>query len=304
MHKLTLTMILLAFGAVGGWYYFQCRPVALVELRQPAPRNYTFYVAGHAYGSHHGRNVALHEPFLRRIRKHEGTSPDFIVFTGDFLRVCRKRPWRELEEQLAQLNVPVFLVRGNHEASKFCGGRINARHGGTFYRFDYGDTRFVVLDSQLESRAISSDQVRFLREAVEEAHSIDTFFVFFHEVLWLNHARYRGVKANSRSRYRNISASNYWDTVHPIFESFPKKRFIVVSGDVGGNPDSIPAFYEQHRNVTLLASGMGEIQDENYLEVTMMEGDPSFRLVPLARDHTLLEIEDYVVEKLVAANAP
>jgi hypothetical protein len=90
------------------------------------------------------------------------------------------------------------------------------------------------------------------------------------------------VRSNSRSRYENIKGqSNYWEEVHPLLTSHPGIRFFVIGGDVGGNPDAVAAFYDRWDNVTLLASGMGEVPDENCLLVRV--GD-TVTAEPLALD--------------------
>ncbi len=82
---------------------------------------------------------------------------------------------------------------------------------------------------------------------------------------------------------------------------YPHTRFYVIAGDVGGNRDAIAAFDDRRDNVHLIASGMGEVADENYLDVTVSAGVLEFRVIPL--DPTLgpMELADFTVPKLLAA---
>jgi hypothetical protein len=93
-----------------------------------------------------------------------------------------------------------------------------------------------------------------------------------------------------------VSYSNYWEEVHPLLTGQPEKNFYVIAGDVGGNPDAIAAFYDTWDNVTLLASGMGEVADENYLLVQVHNVDSiDTGLVPLNMDMSLPDITFYSV---------
>lgn len=265
---------------------------------QPS-EDFSFVVAGHAYGAHDGDNVALHPPFLAKMSSLDHSAVELLVLTGDFLRRCDETSWRQLETELGELGMPAYLVRGNHELKAFCRRQIEARHGRTFYAFDHRGVRFIVLDSQLEERAVSAAQIDFLRRSLNEAEEISTVFIFLHELLWLaEEPRYAAVRANSRSRQKNLASSNYWRDVHPLLSAQPGKRFFVIAGDVAGNPDAIPAFYERLGNVTLIASGMGEIEDENLLLVTWRFEEPEFNLVALAEGVALDRLESYGVDKL------
>ena len=105
--------------------------------------------------------------------------------------------------------------------------------------------------------------------------------------------RYRDVRANSRSRQSELTQSNYWTDLHPILESRREQRLFVIAGDVAGNPDSIAGFYDQVDGVTMIASGMGEVADENYLEVTLLDDGPNFRFVPLDPTLAATQLDNY-----------
>jgi hypothetical protein len=109
--------------------------------------------------------------------------------------------------------------------------------------------------------------------------------------------------SNTRSRHdQMVNYSNYWEDVHPILLEKPDKNFFLIAGDVGGNPDAVAAFYDKWDNVTLLASGMGEVVDENYLLVHIDEQDSvKLGLVPLDSSLILPDIEFYSVPPATGA---
>ncbi len=86
---------------------------------------------------------------LREARKKD---PLFIVLGGDL--VLRGLWWQydRLLEMLEDSPVPIFPVPGNHDL-EFCGRRIFTRYlAPDHYSFSYGDSLFVVLDTNGKER--------------------------------------------------------------------------------------------------------------------------------------------------------
>ncbi len=81
----------------------------------------------------------------------------------------------------------------------------------------------------------------------------------------------------------------------------PDKNIYLLAGDVSGNPDAISAFYDRD-HITFLASGMGEVADENYLLIHVFKGDSTdFELAPLNAELSLPGIEYYSVPHIPAS---
>ena len=76
---------------------FLCSYIKLSAQSRNA--NYSFLVAGHAYGHHNGVNPALHPKFLEALNNNV-LSEKFIVFTGDVLRASTAEIWNTLEQQM------------------------------------------------------------------------------------------------------------------------------------------------------------------------------------------------------------
>ena len=114
-----------------------------------------------------------------------------------------------------------------------------------------------------------------------------------HELIWTQGPeRYTKMKHNMGS-YNGRFQTNYWDTLHPLFEAYPEKRFFIIAGDIGGHPRADPAFYEEKGNVAFIASGMGHGRDENYLKVYVSETKVTFDLIPLNFFNTLRSLKHY-----------
>ncbi len=260
--------------------------------------SYAFIVAGHAYGAHAGGNTGLHPALLSRLNSGYDSTTAFFVFTGDIVNFSTPESWQQVEDEMANYALPYYYVMGNHDDNDAGWQVFEDKFGGTYYAFNSQSELFIVLNSTEDERSISSDQIDFLKEQLNQAgDTIHTIFIFFHEVLWNSHEKYIGVMSNSRSRYdQMVNYSNYWEEVHPVLSGKPDKNFFLIAGDVGGNPDAVSAFYDKWDNITFLASGMGEVADENYLLVRVFSKDSiEFELVPLDSSLSLPGVEFYSV---------
>ena len=154
---------------------------------------------------------------------------------------------------------------------------------------------FLVLNSTLKERAISADQLSFVEQEIKRNDELKRIFIFFHEVLWNSDEKYSEVLTNNRSRYYQIKEySNYWQGLHPLLVETQKDIYI-ITGDVAGREDAIPAFYDKVDNVTLIASGMGEVREENYLKVKVYADSVQFKLIPLNSEVELKPLSYYSI---------
>jgi Calcineurin-like phosphoesterase len=254
---------------------------------------YSFLVAGHVYGSHNGDNVGVYPKFLNILPPSIIETDQFLVLNGDIVRHSKKESWQQVERDLRPLEMPIYYVMGNHDLSKYSKNLFREKYNNTYYGFESGGDQFIILDSQLHRGSIQGEQLAFLQEQLDQNPASKNVFIFFHELIWTaRNSKYKNVKHNYGS-YDKLYESNYWLEVHPLLLQYPEKEFFIVAGDVGGNPKVIPAFYEKLDNVTLLASGMGQIQDENFLRITVRDQDVHFTLIPLNPQNTLSPLEEY-----------
>lgn len=270
----------------------------LTVLNAQADSSYAFIAAGHAYGAHEGENTGLHPALLQSLHSGIDSTVEFMVFTGDIVNFSTTESWNQVEREVDSLSLTAYYVMGNHDDNEAGNAVFEEKFGGSYYSFHFQGDLFVVLNSIEADRAISENQLIFLQEQIDQAgDSTGNIFIFFHELIWNSHEKYRGVRSNSRSRYDRVLAhSNYWEKVHPILMNKPEIRFFLVAGDVGGNPDAISAFYDQWGHITFLASGMGEVADENYMLVHVSDNESvDIELVPLNADLNLPGIEFHSV---------
>jgi len=263
-----------------------------------ADSSYAFIVAGHAYGSHDGENIGLHPALLNSLNAGYDSTVAFFVFTGDIVNRSTEESWQQVEDELDSYSLPSYYVMGNHDENDVGQQVFSDKHGGTYYSFNMQRDLFIVLNSTEAGRSISSDQIEFLKEKLRKTgDTIRNIFIFFHEVLWNSHEKYKEVRSNNRSRYDQMADySNYWEEVHPILMEVPEKEIFLITGDVGGRPDAIAAFYDSWDHITFISSGMGEVTDENYLLVRVSNSDlVELQLVPLNQDEDLPDLEFFSI---------
>jgi len=267
-------------------------PAAPLHSRYPPvdpDESYSFLVAGHAYGAHKGDNVGLYPALLLRLAEYVArhpTRPEFLVLAGDIVRYGRKvESWDAVERELGSLGLEGFYVMGNHDASDEATALFRRKYGETYYAFDHGTERFIVLDCMLERGSIGGDQLRFLERQLDAPETIRNVFVFSHELIWA-HGReeYAWVRHNFGDYARAFETSNFWSDVFPRLTSNPRRGVYFVGGDVGGSrhAGAAPAVFARSANVTFVATGMGEVREENFLRVGVnRDGRVHFDLLPL-----------------------
>ncbi len=245
--------------------------------------SYSFYVAGHAYGAHAGKNIGLHPPLLEKLNQNQDSSAVALFLTGDIVNQSNSASWDQVEKELAELNLNSYYVMGNHDNNLTGYEVFRKKHGGAYYSFIYKNELFVVLNSTESDRSISQVQLKFIDDVFANTDANwERAFIFFHEVIWNSNEKYKLVRSNSRSRYDQIAAiSNFWKEVYPRLTAQSEKQFYLFAGDVGGNTDAIAASYDRWENVTLLSSGMGEVVNENYLKVVVLPDTVRFELIAL-----------------------
>ena len=120
-------------------------------------------------------------------------------------------------------------------------------------------------------------------------------FLSFHMLLWNGDIKYDGIISNKGSRYSyQAPYSNYWDEVFPILYEHHEHEIYILTGDVGGRPEAISAFYDRCGHIHMIATGMGESPDENFMNVIVNQDGVEYELFPLDEDIEMGElVEDH-----------
>ncbi|MCA1759949.1 MAG: T9SS type A sorting domain-containing protein, partial [Bacteroidales bacterium] len=230
---------------------------------------YSFFVAGHTYGQPGAKN-GLHPPFKKKfdyIRKRREIK--FGVFTGDIVAANPTADdWDKVDADIENLGLPVYFTVGNHDMENR--ELFENRYGNTYYSFSFENDLFIVLDPNLDGWNISGEQLVFLKNTLNDNNSItNNIFVLFHQLLWWeNNNAYAKIGPNSfEGRADSI---NFWNVIEPMFSKLPNEVFM-FAGDVGAGSWAVDFMYDKYSNISLIASGMGENNGDNFIVVNVYE---------------------------------
>lgn len=228
---------------------------------------YSFFVAGHTYGKPGVNNQGFHPPFKQKFNYiHSRPEIELGVLTGDIVSPNPiSQDWDEIDADIELLGIPIYFAVGNHNMENR--PLFESRYGITYYYFIYQNDLFIVLDPNIDEWNISNEQLEFLQDVVNDnASSTDNIYVFFHQILW------KEADNQFNYIYWNSSAGrgdtvNFWTEVEPIFRSLPNE-VIMFAGDLGTSW-STDVTYDHYDNITLIASGMGDEDGENFIIVNV-----------------------------------
>ena len=263
------------------------------EIVDPV-KKYSFFVAGHTYGQPGVDNVGLHPPFQQKFEFLNNRNASLGFLTGDIVKECTEKNWNEVDSVLAFLDADVYLVAGNHDVSDR--ELFEARYGRTYYYFKKYDDLFIILDPNFDHWNISGLQLEFLQKILSEENQVRNIFVFFHQILWWSeNNKYRNVRINSKEG--RADTINFWSEIIPLFNKLdnPVSMF---AGDMGAVSWSDNYMYDTIQNITFIASGMGDEDDDNIVIVNVsIEGIIDYDLIAINGDdiNALGELEDYIL---------
>lgn len=264
------------------------------EVKEPAILEYSFFVAGHTYGSPNMNNIGLHPPFVSKFDLIKNDSlMDFGFLTGDIVSFCTNFDWNEVDAQIVDLEMPVYFAAGNHDLENRA--LYETRYGSTYYSFVHENDLFITLDPNYDHWNITEVQLNFLDSILNvHADSVKNIFVFFHQVLWWEpNNMYASIAVNSD--IDKADTTNFWTEVEPRFNELDNKVYL-FAGDVGAYATGDEFMYHTYDNLTLIASGMGGgVRDNFVIADVYADKSVSFRLISLNTDdmNALGKLEDY-----------
>lgn len=260
---LLLSILLLAIaGATIIFFHFR-------DSREPTTNiQYSFFVAGHVYGSPHGKKIGLHPPFKNKFNIiTDNPKIEMGFLTGDIVWTSTVTSWDAVDDELTLLGVPIYFSPGNHDVTnrRLFTNRYG-KLGKTYWSFMHKGDLFVMLDPNLSNWNISGDQLLFLRNTLKESTSYRHIFVFFHQLLWWDKNNiFRNVRINSlQGRGKSI---NFWSEVEPLFHALSNEVYL-FAGDVGAFWNHLP-MYHHYDNMHFIGSGMGGGVNDNFVIVNV-----------------------------------
>ena len=221
---------------------------------------------------------------LRRLEQWE-TPPEFLLHTGDVVQYgISEKIWRYMletsEKQLS--NMPFVTVGGNHEMVGYGGSQYDIlKHfdalmpeqdtaKGYYFSFDYGDVRFIQLNTNEAfgaSKKLSDAQYNWLVEQLETNDKKWTIVSMHHALYsvgsWGNNPAEVSITKGLRAQLSDLFAQYGVDLVlqghdhtnsytYPIAEGCVALKNTATEGDYFVNPDGVvygmvgPAGNQEH----------------------------------------------------------
>ena len=136
--------------------------------------NFQFIIIGDRTGGHN-----MEGTFKLAMDQLDLLQPEFAINVGDMIEGYSDDPaelnaeWDEVDAMLESLDFPFFRTPGNHDIANTVAQQVwRDRFGATRYSFVYGDTLFLVLDSEDPPReapeGIKEDLALYNRLQVED----------------------------------------------------------------------------------------------------------------------------------------
>lgn len=257
--------------------------ILLISCATRKEEPYSFFIAGHTYGKPFVENDGFHPPFKEKFFYIKSrTEIEFGVLLGDIVWLPSEKDWDEVDRDINDLGIPVYIAAGNHEMKDTA--LFSKRYGETFYYFKKHNDLFIVLNPNLDHWNISGKQLEFLKKTIEEqAPKSDNVFVMIHQLLWWDDEnKYSEITLNSlEDRDESL---NFWTEIEPLFHGLQNKVFF-CAGDIGANSAASDFMYDSYDNITFVASGMGEGIGDNFIVINVDENkNVTFDLICLNSD--------------------
>ncbi|POZ93004.1 metallophosphoesterase family protein [Petrotoga halophila] len=175
-----------------------------------------------------------HAYVVKRIVEDSDLNAAFILKPGDHTEEgTSENSWSKFFESAYPLSsqIPYYMVLGNHERNSILyyrafelpsgGGDYSKR----WYSFDYGNSHFVILDSNiLESSNLYEKQMEWLEEDLKNNNDKKFIFVAFHHPFWTTATEYGSMEENLPEGHFN---TKNW---LPIFKKYGVD--VVINGHI------------------------------------------------------------------------
>jgi hypothetical protein len=153
----------------------------------PSTQAFSFAILGDNRGDDSGQQPPA---FLQVLQAADRESLAFVLDTGDMIYGHKtdeaqvREQWRIYSQTVRRLRSPIFHVPGNHDIWSEASGRIYRElWGKTYYAFDYGNSRFIGLDTETARGRLGEEQINWLEQQLK-TFTGQNVFLFFHRPLF------------------------------------------------------------------------------------------------------------------------
>jgi len=222
MRQLLSLMLVLAACAAAAGEPVIARSLARIEVTPAVcDRSFDFIVVGDTQSN---KQLAYQtDLFKGMIAEWNVLRPALIVEIGDLILggAAEGIPvqWDLFEETIAAIEPPYFPIPGNHDINDADTERMWLdRMGPTHYSFRYGNSRFIILNSE-EVNALdrlSGEQVAWFKTELEKSKE-SNIFVFLHQPYWSDPDDPRNFDATWKRRWKYMADVMHGHPVRMVF---------------------------------------------------------------------------------------
>ena len=248
---------------------------------------YSFIAAGHIYGSHRSAQQGRELPaatLLNNISLLKSLESDFFVSLGDsYWSPEFKYINSFISSVIETLDLPFIIAPGNHEigndASIFCN-----KFGPVYYRFSYGLSEFIVLNTGLNGKAfLDNIQQSFLMSVIKslnETKELKHLFILSHKFIWAPEDSVMQVISKDRiegDNYRQYNDTNFYKHVMPVLK-MAKKPIYWITGDL----KPLPLFFHKKNDITYIATHIYDVAQDAVIQVKISNDNVTFHPISLS----------------------
>lgn len=257
---------------------------------------FKFVVFAHAYGNASVPDIIPSSNLTSHLDDLLAFQPNFFFSLGDMVRRPTNEQFDILQDELlSRIQVPIFNVVGNHDVMNRA--LYRERYGKTYYTFTYGNSEFIILDTEIDRCSILNDQLTMLNNTITDAladDSIDQIFIMIHKVLFLEEPL-----ANTSPNDQVVFEGNNFHEilVNTLLPAAKIKPLYLFAGDVGAFSGNLSPYYHQYDNSSLYsyAAGIGDTDQDVVFIVSVTGKDVEVKPYRLV-DGIFLNLDDYNLE--------
>jgi hypothetical protein len=233
------------------------------EIELTENPDYSFFIAGHAYGSPSGKNLGIYPKFYKELLNNKNIF-EFGILAGDVTRKGDKISWDFFDNQIKNFDYKIYIAPGNHDIGSIENDEktinFKKRYGNLYQSFKFKNDLFIILNPYENEWSIKNEQLDFLKKELQNNYQfVDNIFIITHPVIYIN--KKFNIKVHSfTGAGKNI---NFWDEIYPLFKKYDN-NYYVIAGDVGAFPNEFELFCNKFEKNLFLASGMGGGVHDNY----------------------------------------
>ena len=236
--------------------------------------DYSFFIAGHAYGTPSDNNLGIYEPFYLDLLNLKNTF-NFGILAGDVVRDSTAESWDFFDKQIKNLDYEIYISPGNHDIgikhNNIGLEYFKKKFGGTYFSFIRKQDLFIILDSNENHWNILNNQLNFFKKTLNDNYkNMKNIFIISHHLIYFDPYNKDFSKPVPNHLGGRSEKVNFWSTLYPLLENLNNKIFI-IAGDTGLTFGK-ELFCHKMENFTFFATGMGSGLNDHYLIFESING--------------------------------